>query len=189
MMMLSLPFKALLGLMSVLMLGCGLSPYLAVNTLNNAVVQQDQAQLQQVLDVKDLEAYAEVLVRGMLDIQLQKALQQQQQGARQAYKQQLAEVPARIKQLMGVQGLGYLLCGEVLANLNLPPSKPSGCWTVTGELQWEGLTKASVLLENPDTHWQSKLMLQRVGLFSWHAVAVDLPTERILERLLTQQQV
>jgi hypothetical protein len=88
-----------------------------------------------------------------------------------------------VQDLASPQGFSHLLCGDLAVDPGAKPGVTTGCWALDGKVTWQSPVQAKVTFINPETRWQSSLILLRVGLFTWQADGIELPVEAIIERL------
>ena len=178
----ALPFRFLSLLLLAACTAFALGPWWTMRSIAQAADERDEAQWHALVRTDHLQTYAGKLLEAMLDLRMyadmkndtREALRDNSDGKR------LVESTARL--LAGPQGFRHLLCGELTDDPNGEAQGQAGCWALDGSVRWESPIKARVSFTNPGTLWQSELVLLRIGLFQWQAIAVDLPAGAILDR-------
>lgn len=177
----SLPYRILLG---CLLLGASifsLGPWWTMQSINRAVQEKNTGQWPELVKQSDLQDLAGKMLAGMLDLKMYAEIEK---NPSEALRDNLAGkelIPKTAQILSGPVGIGHLLCGDLRSD---PASAiaVNGCGVLDGELSWESPTRVRVTFTNLDMHWQTSLILARVGLLQWQAVDIDLPVDAILER-------
>lgn len=169
----TLPYRLSLMALFISATYFSLGPWLTLGAIGAAAQARDSRAWGELVDSAAIQHYADRLLQGLDQLQQYKRKQSQSKTSISL------PTPDQAALLSQPDGLGQLLCGELLAQAQ---PRREQCWGLQGSVQWQSPVSARLLFVNPDRHWQSSLLLQRVGLFDWRAVAVELPAEAILDR-------
>ena len=178
----TLPYRILFGFLLSGIAFFGLSPWLALSSISRAAQQHDTERWPALISEEGLQEYAEKMLAAMLDLKMYAEIERNPREAMRDNQASKEEVPQLARKLAGPKGIGHLLCGELAGDPYEEMHIDSGCWSLDGKLAWESPTRARVTFKNPETDWDSHMILERNGLFSWRAVAVELPVDAILDR-------
>lgn len=166
------------------------SPSIAAHALSVAVVRQESENWRQQVDKDYFHRYSRALMDGFLRAKLALDSNNDEgiRAAMQDYQFAKTTVLPKAGQFAEPKGFAHLLCGEVTSYPELPEQHDQGCWVLDGDVQWHSLSRISVNYLNPERNWTSRLQFQRIGLFTWQVVDIDLPVESMLERFRLQIQ-
>jgi hypothetical protein len=178
----TLPYRIVLGCLLLGLVAFGLSPWLTLHSIERAVRDNDTERWPGLISEAGLREYAGDMLEAMLDLKMDAQMKQNPRRAKRDHLAAQERVPQTAKKLADPRGFSHLLCGKFSGDPHEIMHIESGCWALNGELSWESSTRVRVAFKNPETDWHSSLILERNGLFSWRAVAVELPVGAILER-------
>jgi hypothetical protein len=162
----------------------GASPSLTLHNISKAAKANDQAAWPSLVKAEAFSAQVKQLVSGLSRLTMQAGIEGKvdlQSAAADFDAGKKGGVDRLTQELTGPQGFSHLLCGVVLSEPNAQPDGTTDCWALNGKLSWQSPTQAKVTFTNPETHWQSSLILERVGLFTWQAVSLELPDQAIVD--------
>jgi hypothetical protein len=166
-----------------------MGPWRAIQSLSQAAITDDKEQWQQLVKPAAFENYADKLLSGLLKIKLTAESLKDPDQAQRNYQESMNAMPKTVHQLTSPKGFGYLLCGDLSIDPYAKPTGTTDCWALDGNVTWESPTQAKVTFNNPETQWQSSVTLSRVGLFTWQAVDIELPTKTIFERFAKSNEL
>ena len=177
-------YKILLTCLLLTGLVFGASPWLTIKSISKAAKADDQKQWQTLVKTEGFSSQVKQMVSGLSELSMQAGLAGKTDLYAAAAEYEAGKkggVERVAKELTSPQGFSHLLCGVVLSEPNAQPDGTTDCWTLNGKLTWQSPTLAKVTFTNPETHWQSSLLLERVGLFTWQAVSLELPDQAIVD--------
>lgn len=178
----SLPYRIVLiaGLLLAVMFG--ISPWLTMRQIADAAANNDAEAWPALVKGEALRDYADKMLNALLDMKMYAELEKDGATAVRNNLQSKLQVRSSVQTLSQPQGFSHLVCGELQGDVKQIPADVKGCWSLDGAIHWESPLRVRVLYTHPETHWQSSLILQRTGLFSWQAVDIELPIDEILGR-------
>ena len=153
-----------------------MGPWWAIHSISQAAIADDNEQWQQLVKPAAFESYADKLLSGLLKIKMTADSLKDPAQAQRNYQESMNAMPKTVHQLTSPKGFSYLLCGDLSSDPYAKPPGTTDCWALDGKVTWESPTQAKVTFINPETQWQSSVTLSRVGLFTWQAVDMELPT-------------
>ena len=159
-----------------------LSPLFTLQSINKAIDEKDKAQWQTLIKTKVFQESAHKLLIGLADLKMYAEMKQNPAQAMMDNtfaKQQIPRIAAKFSDM---QGIKHLLCGEITNDPHAEITNKQGCWQLDGELSWQSLTRTKITFNNPETNWKTSLILERVGIFQWQAIDIELPVDAIIER-------
>ncbi|MGR9045369.1 MAG: hypothetical protein ACU83N_08735, partial [Gammaproteobacteria bacterium] len=177
----TLPYRISFGLMLTGLVSFGLSPWLALQSIERASLENDNGRWPELIEQAGLAHYAGHVLAAMQDVKSHVESKHDPRAAKRVSrigKDQVAKAAVKLSEPGGIR---HLLCGELYRDLTEEMHIDSGCWALNGKLRWESLNRVRVVFKNPVTDWHSSLIMERKGLFSWQAVAVELPVDAILD--------
>lgn len=168
-------------LMAGIVFSCG--PWWALRNINEAVATNNVERWPQLVEHDNFESYTRQVLSGVIKVKMFAHFTHQPKAAMDEFQHNMKAMPQAVQQLITPKGFSHLLCGELFIE---PLAKPAGntdCWAMDGHLAWQSPVQAKVTFTNPKTHRQSQLTLARTGLFSWQAVALELPVDSMMGQL------
>ncbi len=166
-----------------------MGPWRAIHSISQAAIADDKEQWQQLVKPAAFENYADKLLSGLLKIKMTADSVKDPAQAQRNYQESMNAMPKTVHQLTSPKGFSYLLCGDLSSDPYAKPVGTTGCWALDGKVTWESPNQAKVTFINPETQWQSRVTLSRVGLFTWQAVDMELPAETIFERFTKSNEL
>jgi len=180
----TLPYRLLLIVLLLTGIAFSLGPWLTLQAISKAAKADDQKQWQTLVKQEGLSGHVEQMVSGLSDLSMQAGIAGKSDLYAAAAEYEAGKKGGIVRvaqQLTSPQGFSHLVCGVVLSEPNAQPNGATHCWALNGKLSWQSPTQAKVTFTNPETHWQSSLILARVGLFTWQAVSLELPDQAIVD--------
>ena len=180
----TLPYRLLLIVLLLTGFAFSLGPWLTLQAISKAAKTDNQQQWQTLVKQESLSGQVTQMVSGLSELSMYAAFigKSDLYAAAADYEAgKKGGVDRVAKQLTSPQGFNHLLCGVVLSEPNAQSDGATDCWALDGKLSWQSPTQAKVTFTNPETHWQSNLILERVGLFTWQAVRLELPDQAIVD--------
>lgn len=159
-----------------------LSPLLTLHNIREATQSSDKEQWQTLIKTEAIENYVGKLLSGLADIKMYAEIEQTPAQAMQDNQFAKQQIPRLASKFTDQQGIKHLLCGEITNDPHAKIDNKNQCWDLDGQLSWQSLTQVKVTFNNPETNWRSSLILQRIGLFQWQAIDIELPVDAIIKR-------
>lgn len=178
----TLPYRILLIFLLLGSVAFCISPWFTLQSINRAVVENDTEHWPELTRQKVLQEYTKKVLIGLLDLKMYSEIKQNPVESIRDREFGRKQAPQYARKLTAPNGFRNLLCGDLSSTPGNEIRYDNDCWALKGQLRWESLTRARVTYKNPETKWHSSLILERQGLFSWQAVAIELPVEAILDR-------
>ncbi|MDT8424697.1 MAG: hypothetical protein RQ733_01830 [Methyloprofundus sp.] len=177
----SWPYRLLVVLLLVGVYGFMRQPAVLVDELKATLKTKDEAAWQALTVSVQAQAMSKQLMQGLLKMKYAVDWQAGNRGdAMNSYYGALELVDVLSAKLAGTAGFAHFLCGDLASFPTLPENNVTGCWVLEGDLTWLSPTQVQVAFTNPEQGWQSFLILERNGLFSWRVAGVELPIEAML---------
>ena len=180
----TLPYRILLIVLLLTGFAFSQGPWLTMHAIRQAAKADDKDQWQTLVKPEGLSGHVEQMVSGLSELSMQAGIAGKTDLYAAAVEYEAGKKGGIVRvaqQLTSPQGFSHLLCGVVLSEPNAQPDGTTGCWALEGKLTWQSPTQAKVTFINPETQWQSSLILARVGLFTWQAVGLELPDQAIVD--------
>ena len=156
-------------------------PAVLLDDLKTTLDNKDEGQWQALTSAAQLQPYSKELMQGLLKMKYAADWEQGHRAdAMNSFYAGQEQLDGLSEKLAGTEGFRHFICGDLTGFLEQPEKQTEGCWQLDGVLRWVSPTQVRVTFTNPETSWQSSLLLQREGLFSWKVAAADLPIEEIL---------
>ncbi|GAB4255653.1 MAG: hypothetical protein Kow0065_03860 [Methylomicrobium sp.] len=174
------PYRLLIGFLLLGGLAFGLGPWYTLRAIAEAAAGNDAEAWPGLVVERDLQITAGKLMQGMLDVKMYADMAADPVGAMRDNTQGMEMLKFALRHLTAPAGFNRLMCGEMAHDSE--PVTAAGCWRLDGTIEWLSPVLARVVFVNPETHWQTGLLLTRTGLFRWQATGIELPAEAILAR-------
>ena len=178
----ALPYRILFICLLLTGITYSLGPWWAMQSIKRAAQADNQAQWRYWVKQEEFNDLTGKILDGLAKLKTDARILKDPEAALADYQKTKAAMPEAVQQLTGPQGFNRLLCGDLLGEPGAKPAGDTGCWALNGKLSWLSPMRVKVTFINPETQWQSSLILARVGLFSWQAVDMELPVAEIVER-------
>ena len=177
----SWPYQIMAVICIVILTGFMRQPDALLQELQATIEKGEETKWQSLMAEAELQPYAKAIMEAYIKMKYSEGLQAEgPMSATNSYYLGLGALDDLSQQLAKTKGFRYMMCADLASFPKSSVKNTEGCWQLSGEVEWQSATQVRVYFTNPVTAWQSVLLLQRTGLFSWQVSGVELPIEEML---------